>query len=157
MKILFVTHYLRENLGKFRGSIPIISQLLEKNGNEIIHIANKEWLSFFKIYLAFKPDVIITCGTIGGIIGILNKFGLIKAKLVHHWGDNYIETMGEKWGSNLIGFLEKSAVKNSDTVITIAKSRVEKGGKWGKICGKNLFYLPLGYNPDFMKKLKKTK
>jgi len=158
MKILFVHHYLREKLHDFRGSIPILAQLFEKKGHNIKHIAKKEWSNFFNVYREFKPDMIITCGPIGGIIAIFKRVGLIKCKVVFHWGDNYAEIMGQKWGKNVISFLENSAVKYSDIVITISKYRLERGiKKFDKVDKKNIFYLSLGYNPKFLASAKKIK
>ncbi|MFH1452234.1 MAG: hypothetical protein ABIF88_03620 [archaeon] len=155
MKILFIHHYERNNLNKFRGSIPIISQLIERK-NEVKHIAKNEWFHFFKTYNNFKPDVIVTCGPVAGIITLLYRCKLIGSTIIFHWGDNYSEIMGQKWGKRLISFLEKSAVKYSDAVISISKYRFEKAKKeFDKTPLKNLFYIPLGYNKLFLKKSKK--
>jgi len=158
MRILFIHHSLKKNINKFRGSINIYSQLFKKNGHKVEIIPREGWSAFFKKYNSFKPNIIITCGPIAGFIALFNKLGLIKSKLIFHWGDNYEETANERWKRYFLRFLEELAVKYSDIIISISRYRLERGiNEFNKKENKNIFYLPMGYNPNFLKKAKRIK
>jgi len=151
MKILFISHTLKKDINLYKGSHLIASHNFKEMGNKVKHVCREEWFSFFKIYNKFRPDIIISVGVTAGFIVWLKKLKLINCKTIFHWGDNYVEIMGEKWGKKIVRFLENSAVRYSDLVITISKYRLEKGIKeFKKIEGENIFYLPQGYNPSFL-------
>jgi glycosyltransferase involved in cell wall biosynthesis len=156
MKILFIHHYKRENLGDYRGSIPILSQELEKKGHEVRHIAKKEWFGFHQIHKEFKPDIIVCCGQISGVFALLKRFWLIRTPIIFHWGDNYEEMQTKRWKKFVVGFLEKFAARHSDAVISISKYRYNKAiTNYQRIENQDVFYIPLGYNPEFLKNAKK--
>ncbi len=158
MRILFVSHTPKKDIKLYKGSHLIASHNFKKMGHKVEHVCREDWTKFFKIYNKFKPEVIIFVGVTAGAIALLKKFRLINCKTVFHWGDNYVEIMGKKYGENIIGFLENCAVKYSDIVLTMSKYRLERGIKeFNKVQDKNIFYLPQGYNPLFFRNSKKIK
>ena len=157
MRILFISHSPKEEISwKYTNSHMIHSRNLKNLGHEVAYIPKEDWKKITFMVRNYKPDVIITTGVIAGTVAWMKKLHLIKCKqLIYYWADNYEEIMGETHGKRLVRFLEKSAVKYSDKVITISKYRLEKGKKeFGKVEGKDIFYLPLGYNKTFLNNAK---
>ena len=152
MKILFISHSPKEAVWKYINSHMIHSINFKKMGHTVVHIPKEDWKKITFMIRNYKPDVVITLGVIGGIVAWLRKLHLIKIpKLIYYWADNYEEIMSDEHGKWLVKFLEKSAVKYSDKVISISKYRVERGIKeFKKIKGKDIFYLEQGYNKEFL-------
>ncbi len=156
MKILFISHSPKEAIWKYVNSHIIHSINFKRMGYTVSHIPREDWSKISLMCRNFKPDVIISLGVIAGIVAWLRKLHLIKVpQLIYYWADNYEEIMNDKYSKWLIRFLEKSAVKYSDKVISISKYRVERGIKeFGKIKGENIFYLEQGYNKRFLNNAK---
>lgn len=157
MKIQIVSHTIAQNADKLMGRWSIVPYYLRKEGHTLDHVLKQDWKNFFKRYNSFKPDVLITVGPIGAIIGLLRRLGMIHVPVVHDWNDNYKELMGAKWGGWLIGLLEYLAIKLSNAVATPSLYRLEKGVHWGKKENKSIFYVPHGAKDHFFKNYTKMK
>ena len=153
MKILFISHSPRGEISwKYTNSHMIHSKNFKESGHDVAYVPREDWAKITFIVRNYKPDVVITLGAIGGTVAWLKRLHLIKIpKLIYYWADNYEEIMGEAHGKRLVRFLEKSAVKHSDKVISISKYRVERGVReFKKTNGKDIFYLEQGYNKEFL-------
>ena len=153
MRILFISHSPKEEISwKYINSHMIHSKNFKAAGHEVDYIPKEDWKKITFMIRNYKPDVVITLGVIAGAVAWLRKLHMIKIpKLIYYWADNYEEVMSDEHSKWLIKFLEKSAVKHSDKVISISKYRVERGIKeFGKIAGENIFYLEQGYNKEFL-------
>jgi len=136
------------------GSGDIIEYYFHKRGYKLDHIRREDWKNFWFRYRKFRPDIIMTSGPIGFLFTLLRKIGIIRVPVVHFWHDNYVETMGDKWGKTFIGFLESFIVKNSDAVITQSLYRYNRCKKLGL---KIFYYIPQGVHKALFKKFKKIK
>ena len=153
MKILFISHSPRVEISwKYTNSHMIHSKNFKAKGHDVVYVPKEDWVKITFMIRNYRPDVVITLGAIGGIVAWLKRLHLVKIpKLIYYWADNYEEIMGEAHGKRLIRFLEKSAVKHSDKVISISKYRVERGIKeFKKTKGEDIFYLEQGYNKEFL-------
>jgi len=153
MRILFISHSPKEEISwKYTNSHMIHSKNFKALGHDVAYVPKEDWAKITFIIKNYQPDVVITLGVIAGTVAWLRKLHLIKIpKLVYYWADNYEEIMGESHGKRLVRFLERSAVKYSDKVISISKYRVERGIKeFKKTEGKDIFYLEQGYNKEFL-------
>ena len=151
MRIQIISHTIKGNTDKLIGRWSIIPHYFRKQGNEVDHILRNEWSNFFERHNKFNPDVLITAGPIGALIGLMRRIGLVKVPVVHDWNDNYTDVFRGPIKSKIAGFLENFAVKSSDAVITPSIYRLNKGKSLGKIENKTIFYLPHGVKEFFFK------
>jgi glycosyltransferase involved in cell wall biosynthesis len=146
MKIMFISNNENYSFEKQpRGSHALVHFLRQKN--EVLALGKKDILNFYRYYLKFKPDVIVSLWVPAGFIpAILNKIGMIKCPLVHAWDDYYAEQM-TNYPFWLVNFMEKFTIKNSDYITTVSKYNESLAKKYGK----KVFYIPHGVEPRFKK------
>jgi glycosyltransferase involved in cell wall biosynthesis len=120
MKIHFISLNLKENYERKSGRGYHLPSNLIKLGQEVkISFKHTFWRFYFD-YLRFKPDIVVTQGLAGGIVGFFRKLRLIRKPVIFDWNDYYTEVMGRKHGITKVALLEYSAVGFSDLVTTVS-------------------------------------
>jgi len=121
MKIQVISLAKSDYKDKKIGRWYILPEEFSKAGNKVKHDIKKDIWRFYFDYLTFNPDIVITVGLIGGVVGMLKKIGLIRKPLILDWNDYYTEISGKKFGIAKSAFLEYLAVSSADYIITPSK------------------------------------
>lgn len=87
-----------------------------RQGHNVKYNLKKDWWRWYLDYLLFRPDVVITFGLIGGLVGIFKKLGLIRRPLVFDWNDYLTELSGKSKNPAFCAFLEYMAIGSADLV-----------------------------------------
>lgn len=126
MKLMIISHTRRKDRNNPYGWVHRGLRVLPSLGVNVRYCFSDEIGRLADIRRKFKPDLVLTLGPIGAYILFMKKLGFWgNIPIGHDWHDNYIETMGRKYGRNLMRKIQNYILKNADFVTTPSLSRFQ--------------------------------